>query len=164
MTRQDMPLLCQKGRETTVTSGYAGAIGDVPGRTVTDRAGLQSLVKVPRVGGALRGNQLAHWSGVTVIDINALSQIFVICAALAIITRQLRPGGSCLVVSANQRGNDRAIAEGRPTSVSGQHRLPVGQGTGQRGLHQAAVADIDLGGQRDQSSLRSGYRCHPGAR
>ena len=63
MTRQDMPLLCQKGRETTVTSGYAGAIGDVPGRTVTDRAGLQSLVKVPRVGGALRGSQRVRWSG-----------------------------------------------------------------------------------------------------
>jgi hypothetical protein len=117
-------------------------------------------VKVPRAGGALLGNQLARWSGVTVISINAISQIFVMCAALAITTGQLRPGASCLVVSANQRVNARAIAGGRPITVSGQHLLPAGQGTGQRGLHQAAAADIDLGGQRGRNGLRSGYRCH----
>jgi hypothetical protein len=132
----------------------------VPGRAVTDRPGLQSLVKVPRAGGALLGDQLARWSGVTVISISAVSQIFVSRAALAITTRQLRPGGSRLVVSANRRGNARAIAAGRPTAISGQRRLAAGQGTGQRGLHQAAVADLDLGRQHDRSCLRSGYRGH----
>jgi hypothetical protein len=78
-------------------------------------------------------------------------------------TGQLRPGGSCPAVSANQRGNARAIAKGRSTAVSGQHHLPAGQGTGRRGLHQAAVADLDLGGQRDRSGPRSGYRRHVGA-
>ena len=96
------------------------------------------------------------------ISINAISETFVICAALAITTRQLRPGGSCLVVSANRRGNARAIAEGHPTAISGQHRLPIGQGTAQRDPRRAAVADIDLGGQRDRSCLRSGYRGHRG--
>ena len=98
------------------------------------------------------------------ISINAISETFVICAALAITTRQLRPGGSCLAVSANRRGNARAIAERRPTAVGGQPRLAAGQGTAQRGPRQAAVADIDLGGQRDRSGLRSRYRCHLGAR
>jgi hypothetical protein len=92
-------------------------------------------------------------------SINAISQIFVSCVALAIISRQLRPGGSRPVVSASQRGNARAIAEGRPAAVSGQHRLSPGQGTGQHGLHRAAVAYVDLGGQRDRSGLRCGYRC-----
>jgi len=50
MTLQDMPLPCQKGRETTVSSGHAGAIGDVQGCAVT-------------VGGALRGSQRVRWSG-----------------------------------------------------------------------------------------------------
>jgi hypothetical protein len=157
-----MPLPCQKGRETTVTSGHARAIGDAPGRAATDRPGLRSLVRVPRAGRALPGSQLARWSGVTVISIGAVSQTFARCAALAITTRQLRPGGSCLVVSTNRRGNARAIAEGHPTAVGGQHRLPIGRGTAQRGPRQAAVADIDLGGRRDRSGLRSGYRGHRG--
>ena len=63
MTLQDMPLPCQKGRETTVSSGHAGAIGDVQGCAVTDRAALRSLATVPRVGGALRGSQRVRWSG-----------------------------------------------------------------------------------------------------
>ena len=151
-----------EGAGTTVTSGHARAIGDVPGRAATDRPGLRSLVRVPWAGGALLGNQLARWSGVTVINISAVSQIFASCAALAITARQLRPGGSCLAVSANRRGNARAIAERRPTAVGGQPRLAAGQGTAQRGPRQAAVADIDLGGQRDRSGLRSGYRGHVG--
>jgi hypothetical protein len=132
-----------------------------PGRAVPHRAERQSLVKVPRAGGALLGNQLAR-SGVMVISISAVSQIFVICAALVVTTRRLRPGGSRLVVSANRQGNARAIAAGRPTAVSGQHRLPAGQGTGQRGIRQAAGADLDLGRPRDRSGLQPGYRGHGG--
>jgi hypothetical protein len=76
-------------------------------------------------GGVLLGNQPARVR-VTMSSTNAISEIFVICPALAFAIGQLRPGGDCPVVIASQCGHDRAIAEGRLTGVSGQHIcLPV---------------------------------------